>query len=93
MDYQHLIKTMTGEVYESLKTAVELGKWPNGERLTEEQRRTCLQAVIAYDHRHKAAADRVGYIHTRQHQHCGESGEVTGTGDVKPLKWAGDGER
>src|SRR5690606_37711830 len=49
MDYQQLLKTLTPDIYENLKRAVELGKWPNGEPLTPEQRETCLQAVIAWD--------------------------------------------
>ncbi|GIX29540.1 MAG: hypothetical protein KatS3mg124_0012 [Porticoccaceae bacterium] len=50
------------EVYEGLVRAVELGKWPDGTRLTAEQRALCLQAVIAYDHRHKPPEARIGYL-------------------------------
>jgi hypothetical protein len=87
MDYQQMISTMTPEIYESLKRAVELGKWPNGEKLTAEQRQSCLQAVIAYDHKHKPEEERVGYIHTKKHDHCGSEAEVTGVDDISPLKW------
>ena len=38
MDYQHTIETMSREVYQRLKLAVELGKWPDGRRLTARQR-------------------------------------------------------
>ena len=89
MDYQQLIKTMTPEVYDSLKRAVELGKWPNGERLSQHQRETCMQAVIAYDHQHKHEAERVGYIHTEKHEHCGESGGNDDPDAPLPLKWQG----
>lgn len=87
MDYNQLINTMTPAIYASLKRAVELGKWPNGEKLTPEQRQTCLQAVIAYDHQHKPAQERVGYIHTEKHEHCGGEGEVAAADEPKPLKW------
>lgn len=87
MDYKQMIEAMTPDVYERLKTAVELGKWPNGDRLNSEQRKTCLQAVIAYDQQHKSEEDRVGFIHTRKHDHCGGSGDVTGVDDHRPLKW------
>lgn len=87
MDYQQLIKSMTPDVYENLKRAVELGKWPNGERLTAEQRHTCLQAVIAYDHEHKPETDRVGFIHTKKHDHCGGDGDVAAPDEPQPLKW------
>ena len=78
---------MNPEVYANLKRAVELGKWPNGERLTGEQKRTCLQAVIAYDHQHKPAAERVGYIEAKKHDHCGSAGDVAAPDEPQPLKW------
>ncbi|SEF70288.1 YeaC family protein [Marinobacterium lutimaris] len=63
MNFEKMIEAMTPEVYQSLKRAVELGKWPNGERLTQEQRETSLRAVIAYEHaRNMPEADRVGFI-------------------------------
>jgi uncharacterized protein len=87
MDYRQMIATMTPEVYDKLKLAVEIGKWPNGERLTPEQRETCLQAVIAYDHEHKPEEERVGFIHTEKHEHCGGEGETVGLDEPQPLKW------
>ncbi|MBP0049526.1 DUF1315 family protein [Marinobacterium sp. AK62] len=63
MTFEKMIESMTPEVYQSLRRAVELGKWPNGERLSQEQRETSLRAVIAYEHTHKVAEnERVGYI-------------------------------
>ena len=38
MSFQQVIGQMPKEVYERLKTAVELGKWPDGQPLTEEQK-------------------------------------------------------
>ncbi|HEY8386451.1 MAG TPA: DUF1315 family protein [Porticoccaceae bacterium] len=87
MNYQELVKNLTPEIYENLKRAVELGKWPNGERLTQEQRETCLQAVIAWDMLHKPEQERVGYIHTEKHDHCGSDG--SDDQDMpRPLKWS-----
>lgn len=67
-----LLASITPEVHDKLKRAVELGRWENGERLTQEQRDLCLQAVIAYDERHLAETEKVGYIdRTRlKKQHC-----------------------
>jgi uncharacterized protein YeaC (DUF1315 family) len=62
MTYEELIQAMTPEMHQSLKRAVELGKWPDGRRLTPEQRDICMRAVIAYDHEKMPEADRVGYI-------------------------------
>ncbi len=45
-----------------MRTAVELGKWADGRRLTEQERESCLQAVIAYDEKNLPEHERVGYI-------------------------------
>ncbi len=60
--WQQLVAGMTPEIHQNLKTAVELGKWPNGERLSAEQRQHCLQAVIAYDQLYLPETDRTAFI-------------------------------
>lgn len=60
--WQELLASMTPEIHQSLKTAVELGKWPNGDRLTAEQVELCLQAVIAYDQHYLPETERVAYM-------------------------------
>ncbi|MDO6562587.1 DUF1315 family protein [Amphritea sp. 1_MG-2023] len=62
MNFEKMIETMTPAVYQSLKRAVELGKWPNGDRLSPEQRQTSLRAVIAYDQTKLPEHERTGYI-------------------------------
>ncbi len=65
MNYLELIESMTPEVYESLKRAVELGKWPDGRRLSAEQREECLQAIIAWGNLNLPEEQRVGYMSQR----------------------------
>ena len=60
--WQQLVAHMTPEIHQQLKTAVELGKWPNGERLNAEQLEHCLQAVIAYDQLNLPETERTAYI-------------------------------
>ncbi|MEI7949981.1 MAG: DUF1315 family protein [Gammaproteobacteria bacterium] len=60
--WQQLVAGMTPEIHQNLKTAVELGKWPNGERLSAEQKQHCLQAVIAYDQLYLPETDRTAFI-------------------------------
>jgi uncharacterized protein YeaC (DUF1315 family) len=60
--FEALLAGMTPEIHQSLKLAVELGKWPSGERLTQEQLELCLQAVIAWDIRNLPESERVAYI-------------------------------
>ena len=47
MDYQQMIDSMTPEVFENLRRAVELGKWPDGQALNSQQRENAMQAIIA----------------------------------------------
>jgi uncharacterized protein YeaC (DUF1315 family) len=60
--FEALLAGMTPEIHQSLKLAVELGKWPSGERLSPEQVELCLQAVIAWDIKNLPEAERVAYI-------------------------------
>ncbi len=49
MNIEQMLSVLNPEIVERLKTAVEIGKWPNGVVLTKEQRETCMQAVIAWE--------------------------------------------
>jgi hypothetical protein len=59
---EKMLTALTPEITDALRRAVELGKWPNGERLTQEQTRICMQAVIAWEHHHLPEEERTGYI-------------------------------
>ncbi|NVK25476.1 MAG: DUF1315 family protein [Gammaproteobacteria bacterium] len=48
MNLDQMLASITPEVYENLKYAVETGKWQNGQVLTQEQRDNSLQLVMAY---------------------------------------------
>lgn len=65
MNSEHLermLAALTPAAYHNLKRAVELGKWPDGQTLTDQQRQTCLEAVIVYEHRYLAEDKRSGQI-------------------------------
>ena len=86
MNFDELINSITPEIYENLKRAIELGKWPDGRVLTPEQREHSMQAVIGYELKHLPAEERTGYVPPKPHQHCGGDGEVAEP-EEKPLKW------
>ncbi|WP_304641143.1 YeaC family protein [Pseudomonas sp.] len=65
--FLELLRTITPDVYESLKTAVEIGKWPDGRKLTQEQKELCLQAMIAWEQDNLPEDQRTGYMGP---QHC-----------------------
>lgn len=59
---EKMLEVLNPEVVASLKLAVEIGKWPDGRRLTKEQREICLQAVIAWDMKNLPEEERIGYV-------------------------------
>lgn len=61
MNYEELIQKMTPQMHQSIKTAIELGKWPDGKRLTKEQIDICLRAVIFYEQK-IPEQERTGFI-------------------------------
>lgn len=78
MDFEEILQIMTPEVHEGLRSAVETGRWPDGVRLSREQRELCMQAVIAWDARHLPPEDRVGHIDRgskAEGELCGDGGE------------------
>ncbi|EMB50927.1 YeaC family protein [Vibrio mimicus] len=67
MDTQQLINAITPEAYQRLLYAVETGKWPEGTPLSQQQRDSCMQAVMLYQSKHNTEAD---------HMSVGVGGEV-----------------
>ncbi|MDP3516635.1 MAG: DUF1315 family protein [Pseudohongiella sp.] len=59
---EDILAMMNPEVHMNLKTAVELGRWQDGRKLSAEQLEYCLQAIIAYEQQHLPENLRVGYI-------------------------------
>jgi len=84
MDINEIARAMTADIYQAFKTAVELRKWPNGERLTPEQTATCLQAIIAWETQHVPVEERVGYIPPKE-EPCADDSHIH-THET-PLKW------
>ncbi len=60
--FNHMIENITPEIYESLKLAVEIGKWSDGRKLTLEQKELSLQAVIAWEVANLPEEERTGYM-------------------------------
>jgi hypothetical protein len=56
------IENITPEIYQSLKLAVEIGKWPDGRKLTLEQKELTLQALIAWEVQNLPEEERIGYM-------------------------------
>lgn len=67
MQLEQLLQAMTPQVYALLQQAVETGKWPNGEALTEAQKESALQGVLLYQSKIEKS---------QAHMTVGEDGQV-----------------
>ncbi|RZQ56827.1 DUF1315 domain-containing protein [Pseudidiomarina tainanensis] len=52
MQFDDLVSSITPDIFERLLQAVELGKWPDGVKLSDEQREHSIQLVMAYQARY-----------------------------------------
>jgi uncharacterized protein YeaC (DUF1315 family) len=78
MTVDELIKSMTPEIYNNMKTALELSRWPDGRKLESEQKTLCMEALIRYENLSGMPAEqRIGYMDAA----CKSSTED----DVQPL--------
>lgn len=84
MTFEEVVKKLDPTVYRNLKTAVELGKWPDGRAVTEEQRAICMEAVLYYENANGVAeAERVGYI---ERSRKAEGSTCSSPSDVAPIR-------
>lgn len=76
MNYDDVLRAMTPELYERMRTAVETGRWPDGQKLTADQLENAMELVMVYQARRLNQSD---------HFTIGKNGElVTRTkGDMK----------
>jgi uncharacterized protein len=71
MTFDRMIQQMTPTLYERLKQAVSLRKWPDGRMLTAKQTELCLEAVMRYELENGVPeTQRVGYLEQRT---CGSA--------------------
>ena len=86
-DFEKLLGDITPNIYDGLKRAVELGKWPNGVLLTPDQRKLCMQAVIHWEQHNLSPEKRSGHIPTQASKHCGSTVNQTISDTEQPLKF------
>jgi hypothetical protein len=57
---EELLDEITPAVYESLKSAIELGKWEDGSKLSAAQLEQSMQVIILYEMKHLPETERTG---------------------------------
>jgi len=48
MQYDDVLRAMTPEIYDRMKSAVETGRWPDGQKLTDTQKENAMELVMVY---------------------------------------------
>mgnify|MGYP000026440054 FL=1 len=67
MNIDVLVNSMTADVYERLRSAVETGKWPDGKPLSDDQKASSMQAVLLY---------QAKIAKSSEHMTVNENGEI-----------------
>lgn len=70
MDKQTVLNHLSPEIVAKFRTAIEIGKWDNGDKLSLEQRQTCMQAVMIWEYEHLPINERTGYIPKKGDDGC-----------------------
>jgi uncharacterized protein YeaC (DUF1315 family) len=83
LNIEQLLASLTPEIVQNFRRAIEIGRWPNGQALTADQKATCLQAVIAYESQHLPPEQRTGYVPPKQP--CADKSPESDS--ESPLKW------
>lgn len=81
MSFAELLRNLNPQIVGSLKRAIELGKWPNGEAITAEQRQLCAEAVANWERLNLPEDAHVGHVPAKSTP-CGEKAE-----DEQKLNW------
>lgn len=61
-DFLKMIDDINPDTYDSLRQSLELGKWPDGTRLTREQKELTMMAIIAWEQKNLPEEERTGYL-------------------------------
>ena len=75
-----MLNALDDELIQRFKTALELGKWPDGRALTKEQKDICMQAIIVFEHTNVPEEQRTGYVPPKDTPCAPED-------DVDSIKW------
>lgn len=87
MTFDELIRNINPEIYQNLKRAIELGKWPDGKPLSQEQKELCMEAIIVYEANNLPEQERTGYMGNGP-EDCSSGDKSAMTMDEEmPMRW------
>ena len=87
MNIEQMLSVLDADIVARLRTAVEIGKWPNGVALTAEQRQISMQAVIAWEANNLPEHERSGYIDKGTKEEGDECDSHVPEPEFKPIRF------
>lgn len=75
--FNKTVEELKPEVYGLMKRALELGKWPNGDELTDKQKEICMETIVRYDHANLPEEQRIGYIEKKKRDSGSDNEEAS----------------
>ena len=89
-EFTQVINKLTPEIYQRMRTSIEIGKWPDGRVLSQDQKEHAMRAIIAYEMQNKVdEQERVGFVNVKGSDCHEEDGAVKANNleQPKPIKW------
>lgn len=83
IDKQQMLSALDADIIDKFRTAIELGKWQDGKKLSAQQLETCMQAVILWENEYLEETERTGYIHKPEKEACASHEH-----EEKPIKFS-----
>ncbi|QCF25417.1 DUF1315 family protein [Hydrocarboniclastica marina] len=81
MQFADAARQLDPEIYRRLRHALELGKWPDGRVLSEQQKMITMEAVLHYEQSNDIPEnERVGYLES-------QCKSVTAGNESSPLRF------
>lgn len=77
-----LVESLTPDMVDDLKRAIELGRFPDGRMVSDEQKELMIEATIRYDALKLPEEERTGFIHRKKQA----SGILDTVPDIIPSK-------
>lgn len=62
MSFSATASGLTPDVYDRFRTALETGKWPDGQSLTANQKQTVMEAILTWEAANLPEDQRTGFI-------------------------------
>lgn len=89
-EFEQKSQQLTPALYRQFKSSVATGKWPDGRKVTDQQKAILLQSIIIYETHHVAENQRTGVLDDTCESRDGASesdGKNEGGLDESTLHW------